>query len=66
LFDKEELGKVSMTRNPILTDCMLRVNLVEKIESGISRMKELFPSTEFEISSNWFRVIFKRNKPGVN
>jgi predicted HTH transcriptional regulator len=35
-------------------------SFVEKIGSGISRMKALVPDVKFEISSNWFRVIFKR------
>jgi len=60
LFDKKELGKVSMTRNPILSDCMFRVGLVEKIGSGISRMQTLFPSVKFELSLNWFKITFPR------
>ena len=62
LFDKKELGKVSMTRNPIIADCMLRTGFVEKIGSGINRIKTLFPKVKFEISSNWFRVVLEREK----
>jgi ATP-dependent DNA helicase RecG len=61
LFDKKELGKISMLRNPIITDCMLRANYVEKIGSGINRIKELVSDVKFEISSNWFRIIFLRD-----
>ena len=39
---------------------MHRAKYVEKIGSGIGRMKELFPNIKFEISSNWFRVILPR------
>lgn len=67
LFNQKELGKVSILRNPILADCILRTGLVEKIGSGIKRIKELVPNVNFEISSNWFRVVFERKvNAGVN
>ncbi len=61
LFDEKELGNISVPRNPILADCMLRAGFVEKIGSGIKRIKELVPDVKFEISSNWFRVVFDRD-----
>jgi len=60
LFDKKELGNISVTRNPIIADCMLRAGFVEKIGSGIKRILELTPNVKFKISSNWFSVIFNR------
>ena len=60
LFNQKELGKVSILRNPIIADCILRTGFVEKIGSGIKRIKELVPTVKFEISSNWFRVVFER------
>ena len=60
LFDSKELGEVSILRNPILADCILRTELIEKIGSGIGRIKELAPNVKFEISENWFRVVFNR------
>ena len=62
LFDEKELGNISVPRNPIIADCMLRAGFVEKIGSGIKRIKELVPNVKFEISSNWFRVVFDRKK----
>ena len=60
LFDKRELGNISVTRNPIIADCMLRAGYVEKIGSGIKRIKELVPNVKFNISSNWFGITFLR------
>jgi len=40
---------------------MLRAGFVEKMGSGIKRIRELVPKVKFEISSNWFRVVFDRN-----
>ena len=62
LFDKRELGKISMPRNPIIFDLAYRLGYVEKIGSGIQRIKHLVPNVKFEISSNWFRVVFKREE----
>ena len=36
------------------------ISIVERIGSGISRMRTLFPKVKFESSSNWFKVIFTR------
>ena len=64
LFDKKEFGKISLARNPIIMDLSYRLNLVEKVGSGINRMKKLCSDygtvLDFEISSDWFRVIFYR------
>ena len=60
LFDENELGNISVTRNPIIADCMLRAGYVEKIGSGIKRIRELVPNVTFNISSNWFKVTFLR------
>ena len=61
LFNQNELGGISILRNPIIADCILRTELIEKIGSGIGRIKELVPNVKFEISDNWFRVVFKRH-----
>lgn len=64
LFDKRELGKVSIPRNPIIMDLMHRTNYVEKIGSGINRIKKLIREygleVNFEVDSDWFRIIFYR------
>jgi len=60
LFDKSELGKVSVARNPILFDLAHRLGYIEKVGSGIQRIRKLVPNVKFEITSDWFRVIFPR------
>ncbi|TYB30593.1 MAG: DeoR family transcriptional regulator [Candidatus Mcinerneyibacterium aminivorans] len=64
LFDKEELGNISATRNPIIQDLMYRANYVEKIGSGINRIKKILSKEKlnykFKISSNYFRVVVSR------
>lgn len=37
---KEEFGRKSLSRNPLIFGLFLRMNMVEKIGSGINRMKE--------------------------
>ncbi len=60
LFDEKELGNVSVARNPILFDLVHRLGYIEKVGSGIKRIKRLVPDVKFEITSDWFRVVFKR------
>jgi ATP-dependent DNA helicase RecG len=66
----EELFGRSLPRNPLLFGLMQRMNLVEKIGSGLMRiqnaMKEYdLPGIEFEADSNWFKIIFKRSKANI-
>jgi ATP-dependent DNA helicase RecG len=67
LFDKKELGKISLARNPVIMDMVYRLNLVENVGSGINRMKRLCSEQDipidFEIGSDWFRVLFHRKVP---
>jgi len=67
LFDKKELGKVSAPRNPIIFDMFHRLNLIEKIGSGINRIKkqakEMGLKVKFE-TDDFFRVIFFRSLIG--
>ena len=64
LFDEKELGFRSLARNPLLLDLAYRLDLVEKIGSGISRIKALCRkyniNVKFRPSSDWFTVIFER------
>ncbi len=60
LFDKSRLGELSISRNPIISDMFHRLHYIERIGSGVARMRELAPSIVFDISSNWFRTIFAR------
>jgi ATP-dependent DNA helicase RecG len=63
----EDLGKKSLSRNNLLFGLMQRMDLVEKVGSGIIRMhnamKEYgFSGPEFDINDNWFTINFKRPK----
>ncbi len=66
LFSSKDFGKISVLRNPILADCVLRINLIEKIGSGIKRIKKLVPDVKFNIDTDWFSVIFKRKEKEFN
>lgn len=61
LFNPKEFGKISVLRNPILADSILRTNLIEKIGSGIKRIKKLTPGVKFNIDTDWFSIVFRRN-----
>ncbi len=63
---KEDLGRRSMPRNPLLMDLFLRIDRVEKIGSGIGRitkaMAEYGLPVDFDADENWFSVVFHRKK----
>ena len=65
LFEKEKIGKrtVSVARNPILFDIFSRMQLVEKVGTGIKRILSLADArnikVEFDIGS-FFSIIFYR------
>ncbi len=60
---KKDFGKVSLPRNPLIMDLMLRVNKVERIGSGIGRIRDTMKayglSVEFK-STGFFTVVFNR------
>ncbi|CAF30016.1 RNA-binding domain-containing protein [Methanococcus maripaludis] len=61
-----ELGKRSIPRNPLLADLMLRSKLVERVGSGIIRIRESMESyglnCEFNVSENYFSTVLGRKK----
>ena len=63
---KSDLGKRSLSRNNLLFGLMQRMGLVEKVGSGITRirkaMKEYRLKLKFDISDDWFSIIFQRKK----
>ena len=64
LFDRKELGKVSAPRNPIIFDMFHRLNLIEKIGSGINRIKKQTKERGLKVkfeTEDFFRVIFYRS-----
>lgn len=61
---KSEFGKKSISRNPLLFSLFKRVELVEKVGSGIVRIRKAIkeaglPPPKFEFT-NFFTVTFKR------
>jgi ATP-dependent DNA helicase RecG len=58
----EDLGKKSVTRNPLIASMLLRADYIEKLGTGISRIKEAvknagLPEVKFIVDS-FFTVIF--------
>jgi ATP-dependent DNA helicase RecG len=65
LFPKSEFGKTSAYRNPILADLLLRTGDIEKIGSGIKRIKKLCKEENIKVSfetNEIFRTTFYRNQ----
>jgi len=63
---KEDLGKRSMPRNPLLFSMMERMDLVEKVGTGILRMKDAMKEYGLnepiiEVDENWFSITFERD-----
>jgi ATP-dependent DNA helicase RecG len=61
----------SLPRNPLLFGLMQRMNLVEKIGSGLMRIRNAMqeyglPDIELEADGNWFKIIFKRTRENIN
>ncbi|NOY74453.1 MAG: ArsR family transcriptional regulator, partial [Kiritimatiellaeota bacterium] len=61
----KDLGTKSITRNSLLFGVMHRMDMVEKIGSGIKRMRDLAKeyktsTPKFETDENWFTVTFPR------
>ncbi len=62
LFKKSDFGTISLSRNPLFVDMVHRLRFVERIGSGIHRVKEILgKKISFKISDEWFRVIIKRD-----
>ena len=62
LFKKSELGKISLSRNPLLVDLVHRLRFVERIGSGILKIQEIMKDKIiFDTNSDWFFVKIKRD-----
>jgi len=61
---RKDFGKRSMPRNPLLMDLFLRIDKVEKVGSGIGRIRKAMAEyglkAKFDISEGWFSVVFPR------
>ena len=63
----EDLGKTAVHRNPVLVDFFHRIGQIEKIGSGIGRMRRGMkeaghPGPMFDISGVYFRVVLPSRK----
>jgi len=61
----ESLGTRSIPRNPLLFGMMHRMNLVEKVGSGLLRIRQMCeahpcPPPRIEADADWYRIIFSR------
>ena len=70
-LSKESFGHKSVTRNPLIADLLHRIGYIEKIGTGIKRIKDAIAETsncsvEFKIDEHWFSTIFYRNKAQKN
>jgi ATP-dependent DNA helicase RecG len=68
-LERKDLGKRSMPRNPLLMDLLLRIDKVERVGSGIGRIRKAMKgyglSAKFNISKGWFSVAFPRSPQGT-
>ncbi|HET54502.1 MAG TPA: DeoR family transcriptional regulator, partial [Ignavibacteria bacterium] len=63
-FPENEFGNISLSRNPTIASLLLRAKYIEKMGTGINRIKSAFkkenlPDPIFEYNT-FFKVIFKR------
>jgi ATP-dependent DNA helicase RecG len=66
LFDKKDFGKISFPRNPLLFDLFYRVDFIEKVGSGITRIKNACKDRNIRVkfdTRDFFRVTFYRKAP---
>lgn len=64
----EDFGKKSITRNPIIASLLHHIHYIEKMGTGINRMREAckeagIPEPEFEITG-FFTILFRRKTSG--
>jgi ATP-dependent DNA helicase RecG len=64
---KKEFGARSMSRNPLIFGLFTRMNLVERVASGIPHMRDEMkeaglPAPKFTADGGFFTVSFKRPK----
>ncbi len=61
----DDLGKRSLSRNNLLFGLMQRMDLIEKVGSGILRMRNAMDEyglkgPRFDVNDNWFTIIYDR------
>jgi ATP-dependent DNA helicase RecG len=65
-LSEKDFGKYSLSRNPIISDMLLRAGLIEKLGTGVNRIKSAIldaklPEPEFHFN-NFFSVTFFRER----
>ena len=70
-LQKEAFGRKSVTRNPIIADLLHRVGYIEKIGTGIKRIRDAVAahggcSVEFDYDEYWFTTIFYRRQANIS
>jgi len=69
LFEKKKFGQTSIARNPVILDTFFRIDLAEKVGSGVNRIKELVEAKGLDVKfdvDGYFQAIFQRPKLDVN
>ena len=62
---EEDLGQKSVPRNPLLFGMFYRMDLVEQVGSGVTRIRDLcreydVADPQFHVSDDWVTVVFPR------
>jgi ATP-dependent DNA helicase RecG len=69
-ISNQNFGRISIRRNPIIASLLHRIDYVEKMGTGIGRIREAVAETGAEEpifeNDTFFRVVFKRPEMGTN
>jgi ATP-dependent DNA helicase RecG len=63
LFNREELGRKSVARNPVIFDMFYRLDLIEKVGSGINRIRNAVAQRGLDVkfeADTFFTIIYQR------
>lgn len=64
----DEFGQISVQRNPLIASLLVRVHYIERVGTGIQRIKDAVAllgrgEVQFKFDGNFFIVTFTRNQP---
>lgn len=64
----DEFGQISVQRNPLIASLLMRVHYIERVGTGIQRIKDAVSllgrgEVQFKFDGNFFIVTFTRNQP---
>ena len=68
-LNEKDFGKYSLSRNPVISDLLFRVGLIEKLGTGVNRIKAVLqeaklPPAEFHFN-DFFSVAFWRESANI-